>query len=136
MFTALFTTAKLWRQLKCPLIHLSMESFSLEGEDTVCMHTRMYIHYRILHSHKRERDLAVYDGMDEPRWYCAKRRKSNKDKYHGFHLHVSSRVRRLSHIFQKVRCGGEHQRRDRAPELESPSPTLSAWGDGHQFNPL
>ena len=38
-----------------------------------------------------KKDLAIWDNMDGPRRYYAKWNKSEKDKYHTFHLYAESK---------------------------------------------
>ena len=49
------------------------------------------IYNRILLGHKKEWNLSICDNMDGPVGYYTKWSKSEKDKYHRFHLYVKSK---------------------------------------------
>ena len=60
---ALFTTAKIWKQTKCPLMDEWINKMCVY----VCVHT--HIHTRILLSHKRNEVLTF--AIIPPRGYSA-----------------------------------------------------------------
>ena len=78
--TALFTTARTWKQPKCP---------SAEGWITEVV----YIHSGILLSRKKGKKNAICSNMDATRDYHTKRSKSEIDKYRMlYHLYVESKI--------------------------------------------
>ena len=69
MFTAVFTTAKIRKQAKCPLM----------GEQRRCCICTQWSY----HSAIKKRNLRICDNMDGYPWgYYAKWNKSEKDKYY------------------------------------------------------
>ena len=62
---ALFTTAKIWKQLKCPSIDKWI---------------RYSVYSGILLGHKKEWNCAICDNMDGPRVYYSKWDKSGRER--------------------------------------------------------
>ena len=71
--SALFSTAKIWKQPKCP----STDEWIKKMWYT---HMHMHTHTGILLSHKEGWNLAICDNMGGPREYYAKWNKSKKER--------------------------------------------------------
>ena len=70
LFTAaLFTTARTWKQPRCP------------STDEWIRNVVVHIHAGILLSHKKEHIWVSSDEVDEPRTYYTEWNESEKDKY-------------------------------------------------------
>ena len=69
---ALLTKGKIWKPPKCPLI-----DESIKKKWNAHTHTQWNITLPY-----KEWNCAIYDSMDSPRRYYAKRRMSDKDKYY------------------------------------------------------
>ena len=82
---ALFTTAKTWKQPKCPLTWMDKEDVVYVSVwMCVCVFHCVYlcIHNEIVLSHKKEWNNTICSNMDGPRDFHTKWSKSEKDKYH------------------------------------------------------
>ena len=80
IYTPIFIVVLQWNQPKCPLIDESIKKICV----CVCI---VYINIiRILKTHKKELNLAIFSNMDRAREYNAKQNKSEKDKYNTISL--------------------------------------------------
>ena len=83
MFIAtLFTIAKTWKQLKCPLTDEWIKIDISHIYPYINIYTHIYIHKHkgILLSHKKEWNNAVYSNMVVPRDYHTKWSKSDRER--------------------------------------------------------
>ena len=67
---ALFTIAKIWIQLKCPLIDEWIKMW--------CIHRHTHTQWNV--SHDQELNIAIFDNMDEPIGYYVKGNKSDRER--------------------------------------------------------
>ena len=77
MFTeAFFTTAKIWKQSKCPLVEKWI----------MIWYTHTHIYMSVSVSDKKEWNTAIFNNVHGLRGYYIIWKKSEKDKYHGLSL--------------------------------------------------